>query len=472
MQTNKTKQMKYTHRYLARITLEAETALCVGSGEEGLLSDALVQRDHHGFPMIQGSSLVGVLRHAIEDPLKASSKDSPPSKEEALQLKKWQQFFGFATKNENEGEGSKLIVSAAYLVLPNGMVAEGLTHAYEKLLQRFESLTTRHHVRITDKGVAAENGLFENELVYKGCRFLFEMELKGSEEEAAQWEYLLNELDSPLFRVGQGTRNGYGKLKVIACWTKTFDLRKALDFDQYLKFEPSLNEAQTELLGEKTPRYEGDAMTHYVLNLRTPRSFLFLFGSGYGDEEVNAVPLTELVMEYQSEEIVFEEHTIIPGSSIKGVIRHRTCFHYNKENKVYADDPAIIPEEEIGTNNQAVYELFGSAIKSEDKSGRRGKVMIDDLYEPKMKEKIMNHVAIDRFTGGALNGALFGEKVSRKNLIVLNIYLEKNKIAPVVLVAFERALKDICEGLLPLGGMTTKGHGIFEGQLTKNGIVI
>jgi hypothetical protein len=45
----------YTHRYIARVVLEAETPLFVGSGEASLLTDALVQKDIHGFPMISGT---------------------------------------------------------------------------------------------------------------------------------------------------------------------------------------------------------------------------------------------------------------------------------------------------------------------------------------------------------------------------------------------------------------------------------
>ena len=59
--------MKNTHRYLARITLETTTALSVGSGGTALLTEAMVQKDHHDLPMIQGTSLTGVLRHALED---------------------------------------------------------------------------------------------------------------------------------------------------------------------------------------------------------------------------------------------------------------------------------------------------------------------------------------------------------------------------------------------------------------------
>jgi len=34
---------------------------------------------------------------------------------------------------------------------------------------------------------------------------------------------------------------------------------------------------------------------------------------------------------------------------------------------------------------------------------------------------------------------------------------------------FELALKDITTGMLPLGGATMKGHGVFNGKVFKNG---
>ena len=37
------------------------------------------------------------------------------------------------------------------------------------------------------------------------------------------------------------------------------------------------------------------------------------------------------------------------------------------------------------------------------------------------------------------------------------------------LKAFEYALKDLCAGMLPLGGGAMRGHGCFNGELFKNG---
>jgi len=69
-----------------------------------------------------------------------------------------------------------------------------------------------------------------------------------------------------------------------------------------------------------------------------------------------------------------------------------------------------------------------------------------------------------------MEGALFSEKVSyfenENEEITLNIYVDNSlKFEKNVIEALEEAIKDVCKGLLPLGGMTTKGHGIFTGKL-------
>src|SRR5690606_20134761 len=103
---------------------------------------------------------------------------------------------------------------------------------------------------------------------------------------------------------------------------------------------------------------------------------------------------------------------------------------------------------------------------------RRGNVIIDDIFLSKERvsnDKIFNHVAIDRFTGGGIDAALFNEKVSylkdENDSIQLKITVGENIVDQTVLFAFENALLDITQGLLPLGGMTTKGNGMFTGTL-------
>lgn len=456
---------KLNYRYIARVVLEAETPLFVGSGESSLLKDALVQRDNHGLPMIQGTSLTGVLRHAIEDASDANKTD-------------WQSFFGYQGKG-NKGEGSQLKVSSAYLILQDGKIAEALNinENQKAFINTFDNLPVRQHVKITDKGVAKEHGLFDNEVVYKGARFLFELELKGDLDDSEKWKELISELQSQKFRIGQGTRNGYGRFSVNSINAKKFNLDDKGDFEAYLDFDPSLNAENKSLKTIDIKEINSD-YTHYKLELK-PDDF-FIFSSGYGDDEVDNIPITEQVISYDErgsiKKLNEKGQTLIPATSIKGALSHRTAFHFNKlkgkwidniENEMYI--------QVLETNNEAVYELFGAEEGNEnrDGGGQRGKIIMNDLFIDNAKnDKIFNHVAIDRFTGGAMDGALFSEKVSyfedKDKSFDLNIYVEQGVYKEFVIDAFEEALKDICKGLLPLGGMTTKGHGMFTGDLFKN----
>jgi CRISPR/Cas system CSM-associated protein Csm3 (group 7 of RAMP superfamily) len=350
----------YTHRFLARVVLEAETPLFIGSGETSLTTDAIVQRDIHGFPMIPGTSLTGVLRHALED--------------DENDITKWNSFFGYQAPRGKKGLGSQIKISSAYMILESGKVAEGLTPNFDtkNYVKFFQNLPVRQHVRITHKGVADvdNNGLFDNEVVYRGGKFLFEIELKGTEEDKPLWDEFINELKSPLFRVGQGTRKGYGHMEVSDLKSKVFDIREQADFEAYLSYNPSLN-ASNSILKSDNDSHKGDkGFIRYKLELK-PESF-FIFSAGYGDEEVDNIPVTESILEYKNSKLdLSEEKGLIPASSIKGALRHRTAFHYNKLLKKYADnitDDKYL--ELLKANNDAVYELFGAEVGVADRGNK------------------------------------------------------------------------------------------------------
>ncbi len=443
--------MENKHRYIARFVLEAETPLFVGSGQASLLKDALVQKDVNGLPTIPGTSLAGVLRHAF-------AKES------------WCSTLFGDSNGEKDGTGSLLKVSSAYMLLNNTVVSEGImTDVDSKVLNYYNNLPSRQHVRITDKGVAKKNGLFDNEVVYKGTRFVFELELRGSKDDMAAWELLIKQVQSPIFRLGSGTRNGYGKLKVIYMFNKVYDLTKKDDFEEYLNFNPSLN-AKVEFVEVKSDNnISKNDFIHYSLLLQ-PDSF-FIFSEGFGDDEADNKPLEEEIATYNVNTIKFEKQTVIPASSIKGAIAHRVAFHYNKLTEQFADEG----NGNTGTSNEAIFQLFGAEGGSKEvKEAQAGNVFINDFYYSEgevAKNKIFNHVAIDRFTGGAMEGALFSEKVNNllRGDFSFDVYVKKtDKINSNVETALDNALKDIAKGLLPLGGMTTKGHGMFTGVLIKD----
>lgn len=461
--------MENLHRYIARIEMEASTPLMIGSGEASLVTDALVSKDQNNLPMIPGTSITGILRSFMPN----------------------SSFFGEAKgdrKNKNlEIKGSRLVVSSAVLKLNAHSVSEGLMDVPPAIQEKFNKLPVRQHVRITAQGSAdtANHGLFDNEVIHKGLRFVFELELRFSkeatestEEESQFWYELLLNLYSKDFRLGQGTRKGYGELRVLNIHHHQFDLKK--DLDAYLAVEPSLASVtglkpitEAELRSKLDNKVDGDAtnLDVYKLSLRPDSDFgLFIFGQGSGDNEADAKFKEEEVATYQNSTIEFKKTKMIPASSIKGAIAHRVCYHYNKLKKRYAGSA----EASTTDNNEAVLALFGQ--KAQNNSGARGKVIINDYHFEEnfpLVEKIFNHVAIDRFTGGGVDGALFSEKglaLNKTQTLPLEIFVEKTAYQndPDIQTALKKTLEDLCSGLLPLGGMTTKGYGIFVGDYSLN----
>ena len=136
------------------------------------------------------------------------------------------------------------------------------------------------------------------------------------------------------------------------------------------------------------------------------------------------------------------------------------------------------PEKFVGKYNKAVKILFGTEGEEQGIGAKRGNVIISDVIESGEGDntKLLNHVAIDRFTGGAIEGALFTEKVSYtpdksytiKMLIdienIKRMAEEENVEVNKVVQAFKASVDDICKGALPLGGGVNRGNGVFEGS--------
>lgn len=467
--------MKYNLRYIAQIIIEADTPINLSSGEQDSLTDSLVMTDANGLPMLPGTSLTGVLKHSFRESKKTTSESE-------------KSIFGYQG-NGNDGRGSRLIVSNAHFIGKDGVV-EGLVKIdwNDEFYQKFKELPIRDHAKIDHKGVAENHGKFDNQVVYKGTRFKFEMEFISNESDNENWKQLLNLLSDDTFRIGGGTRKGYGKLKIVEINTKTYNLEND-EINEYLEKSSNLSES----VGKTYPvsQHSSENWDRYELEL-TPEDF-YSFGSGFGDDEVDMIPVSEDIIEWKGNTPEFKEKKIlIPASSIKGAISHRTAFHYNSltgntiekiteniEEEQIADELKKV----VGENNIAVKELFGFAKNSkkkdadteEEKKGQRGNVIFSDLFiDNNNSEKILNHVAIDRFTGGGRDGALFDEKViTQKDKLQLHFFVNKQAFKEEnIQKAFEKTLKDITNGMLPLGGSTMRGHGSFTGSVKRNNEVI
>ncbi len=521
--------MKNTHRYIAKIIFETTSALAVGSGQSDLNTARLIARDFNDLPYVPGTSLAGVVRHAYEAANGDTVKD----------------LFGFQDLKEKEGTGSRIIFSSAHLVATDGTTIldglQDLDFSQDSFYKNFSksSLPIRDHVKITEKGVAKDQGKFDEQLVYKGTRFGFEIELVGTADDMDNWSELLAILSQPNFRLGAGTRNGFGAIKIVDIQARTYVLTNTTDLMAYLGKTSSLNDDCIGFASMTLAEKVDTNWKAYSVTLK-PENF-FLFGAGVGDLDVDLRPKTEKVISWASGQAQFsEEQILIPATSVKGAIAHRLAFHYNKlcpptlstEDAAFPDTSFVQTELEthdfginlaelkdkastdeaweqakkqieemtfgdfsvqnaswkafstqvdklkkaekdnpikrpVGEDNPAVKALFGYAKQEEDSEnkGQIGHVIISDVHMQKKAEKIFSHVAIDRFTAGGIDGALFQEKVATVDEFELEILVHEKAFPeenPNVKVAWKNTMEDLKKGWIPLGGNTTKGHGIFR----------
>ncbi|MCQ2259191.1 MAG: RAMP superfamily CRISPR-associated protein [Bacteroidaceae bacterium] len=439
---SKTESSKYTHRVLGRFVIEAVTPLAVGSGEKDIMTDALVAVDANGLPYIPGTTLAGVMRSAMK-------------------INKDDDVWGYQKKAG--GKGSEIIFTEAKILNSQGEVIDGMLTLHEKkdpLLLEYKSLPIRQHVRIGHKGTTEDAGKFDEQVVYAGTRFCFEVEILSDKDDKDYMIKMLAHLRRQSFRIGGGTRSGFGMISLVSAKLVTLDLSKQLE--DYLEKSSNLMDSAAWWVNRDETDKQTDTAdtTRYTLKLKA-RDFM-LFGSGFGDErgdaDMTTVKASKIDWATGTGELK-KNLVLIPATSVKGAIRHRMIYHMNRLEGNWATDSASI---EKFKENETVNSLFGH-INGKDTTP--GHVHISDVIEDEVPSKLLNHVSIDRFTGGAIDGALFTEQVDdvREREFTLLIDITDYELKGNAKKAFESTLNDICTGMLPLGGGVNRGNGVFTG---------
>lgn len=452
---------QYPHRFLSRFVIELATPLSIGSGDNGILTDSEVAIDVNGLPYLPGSTIAGVLRSMFGE--------------------RADEVFGY--QEGNEGMGSRIIFTEGKLVNADGTVMDGLCSESElntEFLRQYANLPIRQHVKIGSQGTACKMGKFDEQVVFAGSRFCFETEMvasKGDKLANNDFIKLLGRVCDGDFRIGGGTRKGFGQIKVISLRWASIDLSKQDELALFLSKPSNLRESAiwTGWNPYEKTQNECNDCEKYRLLLK-PVDF-FMFGSGLGDEKGDS-DMTTVREQYitwerngDSEHATFvHKGVLIPAASIKGALRHRVAYYYNKEKGWTIENG----KGQDAENNEGVIALFGGNTKDKDNTTvlTRGNVIIEDFIEAStnVKSKLINHVSIDRFTGGSIGGMLFTEQVdyAKETTFEINITIYPDKINNELAEdCLMRALDDICQGYLPLGGGINRGHGIFTGEKQK-----
>lgn len=486
--------IKNKHIYVARIILEAETILSIGSDKKEYDQDSPVAKDFNGIPYIPGTAIAGFLRRHIKDSKIIMGDD----------------------KEDNNDSPKGSYISIGDALLYNGKkVYEEATPRSELLKDKFWfsylHLPLRQHTAINERGSAKEHSKHDTEFVYKGSRFMveFSLEIKSDktdkqiDELTTQWEEALACLNRNDFYLGAGETNDSGLLKAVEIKECQFNLDDNYQLNYYNSFSANLNDKlptcfKTINKFETTKDYDTKSLT-----LSGKNSF-FHFGAGMGSDKADDICYKEMVVKWNGNKPEFKEYAVLPGSSLKGTIAHRVAYHSNIDNQIFVEslienklEPADITQFEnklpnniyelnlykksltnilnnidnidvqelfnphLGSNNVDVLEIFGSAKNSNSNNkGRVGNLIVQDIYikDEDYKEIVMYHNKIDRFTSGTIDTALFSEEVLQLASIKFTF---KYKNEAWSNNALKETIKDLKAGRLAIGGKNSKGHGIF-----------
>jgi CRISPR/Cas system CSM-associated protein Csm3 (group 7 of RAMP superfamily) len=493
-------------RWLIEGQLRLETPAHFGVGDAGDYTDMPVLLDQDGRPYLPGASLAGALRNYLREreagdgrPFPKRDKDIPDPKKDTAYIKAQSyerslnstRLFGFYRGDDHHtGAQSPLIVydapgHAFSFELRDGVAIDGKTR----------TAAIEYDERQRPRGKK-----FDIELLAAGTTFDLKLELVVSlkrpddtqTEEKEPWVYaaklaeerdaLLGALTAALggletgeITLGARKRRGFGRCRVAGWQVRRFDmatlegllgwlalgrddLEKAVDL---VAPQPQpIAAALSELLGAPPPSF-GDARRRVSLTTTLAVASSLLIRAGFGDESADAPDMAHL-HSHRDNGLM----PVVPGTSWAGVLRHRAARILNT---LAGDDT---------TSNEVLERLFGPARIEKDQTAYASRLSVRESDVRGGRSLAQTRVRIDRFTGGALESALFDQQpLYGAGSAELDLAIEIRSPAPAPNSAeaippvpdheiglLLLLLKDLWTGDLRVGGEASVGRGVLRGQ--------
>lgn len=163
------------------------------------------------------------------------------------------------------------------------------------------------------------------------------------------------------------------------------------------------------------------------------------------------------------------DRLIAPGAGLKGVIRSRVEFILRS---VGLDTHACTGSADDGApcGRCWVCGIFGhggTTTTNTASVGARARIRFGDAVITDTATRRRNHVAIDRFTGGAADELLYTDEVVETGRFTLHVEMPDNLADdPLFTAVLRLALADLHDGLLGIGHAVTRGYGSIQLDLT------
>jgi CRISPR/Cas system CSM-associated protein Csm3 (group 7 of RAMP superfamily) len=452
-------------RIVITSTLELVTPAHFGNGDaEGMTDMVLIRDETSGMPLLTGTSIGGALRSYLRERELGYEVPFPAQEENELGATL---LFG-GTREDPDGEQSPLIVYEAEATTQATILRDGVG---------INPITR----------TAADDKKFDYELLPSGTKFNLRFELLVSKEDKQTERYIqrhqkrLSALVTALMALGEGEitlgmrkRRGFGRCHVKEWNVTRYELNTKEGLISWLaegrewsvpvlpRNSASIVEAlggNIELLKDKRRLFSLSATFTLEGSLLIRSSFVPSESGSEEKQDTNEVSkagpdAVHLNSPYLDEQGRLNWKPVLPGTSLGGIFRsHAYRIAGIASGGKYASAKEIINK------------LFGpEEISSKDETVHASRIEIDETVIEDAVPLVQDRIAIDRFTGGALEGALFEEQPiwsGDKTRLRINLRIRNASEAEVGLLLL--LLKDLWSADLRLGGETGIGRGRLSG---------
>ncbi|GAB4551340.1 MAG: RAMP superfamily CRISPR-associated protein [Anaerolineae bacterium] len=423
--TNPLWQGKSSRRINKRIIVEGdlrlETPAHFGSGDEMGSLVPLIADEITNQPLLTGASIAGALRSYLWTREHGYGKTQSSTGMAAL-------LFGGA-RQDQQGDQSHLIIDDAY-----GENAK---------------VELRDGVKINPKSRTAEEKKLYTFMVWSaGAKFSLRFELlitEDSDESRLRQALavVLSGLQNGEITLGARKRRGYGRVKIDSWRVREFDLTKSDGLIAWVK-EGGASLSEQRVVSDLfkalnvSARFE-DRRDRFTLQAEfTLESSLLIRADSavadMGHLRSNGNP-------------------VLSGTSLSGAIRARALKIANTLSVANADG--------------LIDEMFGIFSEQVTNNRTASRVSVEEHFITggESERWLQSRVSIDRFTGGALDTALFHQQPQFGGKVQVNLELRSPKDHEIGLLLL--VLKDLWTGDLPLGGESSVGRGRLRGHKAK-----
>lgn len=481
--------------------------------------------DCKGSAYIPGSGIKGTLRSLILDQLdreenevwqwRKRNKTKTKGEREDRPKTSWSELLGSGSPDSGGAVGGKLEFWDAFHVESGKKTKENEQPDQKKLYgdqdhkRPYWNATRKTCVAVANSldrrtRTSADNLLYHIEYVPAGEAFKFQITGENIEKERIEeFLKLLAHLHNGTARLGALESNGWGRVQISDLKVKCFT---ADDLGEWKKDQKPLFDVLPRGSGScpdpdlclECPLDLGDSET-LIIDLRVIMESPWLVRDPRQGERSDEAKKQGSLQEDQKPSDAVPIHDedgkpFVPAKSFRGALRSQAEMILRTLDLLCEDHPNDInPISSKGIGAKDAIKLIrdGGRIKDKDIPpkdlaaklfGFGGwKAPIDVLrlewhgeFREAENEQDQEFVAIDRFTGGAADGAKFNATLAGATTLVGKLIIDRARLREVdpdeaSLGLLALVLRDLAEGDIPIGSGSAKGQGFCTAEVIWNG---